>query len=219
MRLGADEGHAHVQAVGPVAEFLLHGSQVQRVGRDDVDGRYLEVLQELELTLGVAGAGRDGQAAQALGAVVDAQAAGEEAVARHVLKGVLGPDADHVHAARHEICPGVHVVSRVVDDRGRARGARGGVQADHVRHGTGQHARGVCAAQVVLGGEWQLDDVVRGGDGGQVDPGLGEAAGVELRAGRAFEGGGQARLLDVVELAAREKLFRTIGFHDGIRKS
>ena len=82
---------------------------------------YLKVFQKLELPLGIARPGRDGQAAQPFGPVMDAKATGEEPVAGHVLKGVLGPHPDHVHAAGHEIGPGINVVSGVVDDRGRAR--------------------------------------------------------------------------------------------------
>ena len=84
--------------------------------------------------------GRDGQHAQPLAAVVDAQAAGEQAVPGHVLADVGLAAAAGIHGPGHEVGPAVQVVLGVEDRRGCARGAGGGVQPDEVVQGPGQQA-------------------------------------------------------------------------------
>ncbi len=84
-------GRSGWQVPGSLPISRNHIGQVQGVGRDDVHGRDVEIHNELDLTHAVAGPGRDGQAAQALGAVVDARR-GEQPVAGHVLEDVRGPD-------------------------------------------------------------------------------------------------------------------------------
>ncbi|MNE87715.1 hypothetical protein D3C80_1849490 [compost metagenome] len=67
--------------------------QVQHVGRGDHDDVGLEVADQLDLLLGLAAGHRDHGAAQALGAVVGAQAAGEQAVAVGDVDAIAGAAA------------------------------------------------------------------------------------------------------------------------------
>ncbi len=64
-----------------------------------------EVLDELELTLGVARPGGDGHAAETFRPEMNAEAAREQAVAGHVLEDVALAHARHVEATGHEIGP------------------------------------------------------------------------------------------------------------------
>ncbi len=63
------------------ADLLGDRREVQEVARRAADDRRAEVLHEHDLLLGVASACREDRAAELLGAVVRAKAAGEEAVA------------------------------------------------------------------------------------------------------------------------------------------
>ena len=86
--LGAVEADAQRQVLGPQAAVARRVGQVHGVGRRAAQGGGAEVAHDLELPLGVAaGDGHDG-AAQALGAEVQAEPAGEEAVAEGVLEQV-----------------------------------------------------------------------------------------------------------------------------------
>ena len=97
--------------------------------------------------------------AQALGAVVRAQAAGEQAVAVGDMHLVAGARAGGADRARHQVAPGVDVLLRIADHRRLAGGARGGVDAHDLVHRHGEHAERIGVAQVGLGGERELRQV------------------------------------------------------------
>ena len=69
----------------------------------------LEVEDQLHLPLGHAARHRDHRAAEALGAVVRAEPAGEQPVAVGDVNDVAGPAAGGADRARHEVRPGVDV--------------------------------------------------------------------------------------------------------------
>ena len=136
---------------------------VQQIARRDVHDGGLEILHGLDLPLRVAAADGDDGHAHALGPVVQAQAAGEQAVGHHVLEDVGrgGPGPDD--APGEQVRPVVEVVARVVDDRGDARRAAGGVNPQDLVHVHGQQCPlGKLTPQIVLGRERDAPEVVAG---------------------------------------------------------
>ena len=113
--------------------------------------------------------------AEALGAVVRAQAAGEQAVAIGDVHLVAGTRARGAHRARHDVRPGVDVLRGVADHGRLAGGARRGVDAHDALHRHREHAEGIGFAQVDLGGERKLRQV---GERAQIS--RAHAGGVEL---------------------------------------
>ena len=152
-RLGAE--HAQPQrGRGRVEPHALHRvGQRQHVGRRGHDHRGAELLDELDLLLGVAAAHRDHRGAERLAAVVGAEAAGEEAVAVGVEDDVLAARAGHAQRARHDRGPALDVALGVADHGGTAGGAGRGVHTHHLGHRHREEAVGVVVAQVLLGGE------------------------------------------------------------------
>jgi hypothetical protein len=102
------EHSARVDALA--LELVGNGQHVR--GRDHDDVR-LEVLDQLHLLFGLAAGHRDDGAAQPLGAVVRAQAAGEQAVAVGHMHHVAGPAAGGADRAGHQVGPVVDVVACV----------------------------------------------------------------------------------------------------------
>jgi hypothetical protein len=135
--------------------------------REHVGGRHhddlgREVADELHLALGQAARDRDDRAAEPLGAVVGAQAAGEEAIA-------VGDVDDHAAApacgadrAGHDVGPGVDVASGVADHRRLARRAAGRVDPHDLVAWHREHLEGIVVAQVLLAGEGKLRQVSEG---------------------------------------------------------
>ena len=113
----------------------------------------------------IAAADRDHGAAQALGAVVGAEAAGEQAVAVGDVADVAGPAAGGADRAGHQVGPVVDVAARVADDGGLARGAAGGVDAHDLLARHGEQAERVGVAQVGLLAEREPGQVLAGGPG------------------------------------------------------
>ena len=131
----------------------------QHVARRHHDDLGLEVGDELHLALGHAAAERNHREAEALGPVVRAESAGEQAVAVGHVHLVARARARGAHRARHDVRPGVDVLRGVADHRGLAGGARGGVDAHDLVHRHREHAEGIGLAQVGLGGERELRQV------------------------------------------------------------
>ncbi len=119
----------------------------------------LKSLDELHLLLGLAARHRDDGAARALGAVVRAEAAGEQAVAVGHVHHVAGPPARGADGTRHQVGPGVDVLQRVADHGRLAGGARRRMDARDVLARHGEHAEGVVVAQVALHRERKLRQV------------------------------------------------------------
>ena len=182
--------------------------QPQRVRGDDVQRRGAEVLHQRDLAAAVARAGGDRQRAEPLGAVVQAEPAGEQAVAHHVLEDVAGAQADHPERARDQVGPRRQVAPRV-EDRGRAPGGpRGGVQPHQLVAADGEQAVGevLVRAQVVLDREGQARQVGERGEALRVEPGGPEDPAVVRRAAGAGERRAQPRHLQALEAGAVQRL-------------
>ena len=111
VRLGTDhEGAESGVPAGIDALFTHDLIQAGGVRRDGVHHGGAEVREELQLTQGVAGRCGDGKHAHLLGAVLEAESAGEHPVARCVLENVLGTAAHHPQAAGDGIGPFVQVL-------------------------------------------------------------------------------------------------------------
>src|SRR5207249_9102993 len=109
---------------------------------------------------GIARRDRHDRHPDALGAVVEAEAAGEEPVAEGDLQEVAAARAGRSHHARHDLTPGLEVARRVPDDGGLALGAGGGVQACDLAELHGEEADRVVVAQIGLPDERQARQVV-----------------------------------------------------------
>jgi len=126
MRLGAQEGDAELAIFLRIHALIREGVQErQRVAGYDVNDGGAQVLHEEDLALAVSRRRGQDQGPQALGAVMEAQAAGEEPVAHHVLEDVGCPHAGGVHGPGEKLRPAVDILSRVEYHRDPARGARG----------------------------------------------------------------------------------------------
>ena len=132
---------------------------LQGVGGGAAEGRDAEVLHQHHLLFGVARGGRDDRRAQALGRVVHAEAAREEAVAVGDLHDGLGRAAGALEGPGRAFGPDVEVALRARRDGRLAGGAGGGVDAHDVAQGRAQHAEGVLVAEVFLDREGQLGEV------------------------------------------------------------
>ena len=110
-----------------------------------------EVLDELNLLLGLPAGHRNHRAAQPLGAVVRAEAAGEQAVSVRHVHDVAGAAARGADRTCDQIRPGVDVLARVADHGGLARRAAGRVDAHDLLARHREHAERVVVAQVLLG--------------------------------------------------------------------
>ena len=162
--LGAEEAHAQLE-VGKVHLLVADGlAHHQRVGGGAGDGVAAQVLHEHELALGVAGGGGHDGRADLLHAVMEPQAAGEQAVAVGDLHGVVLRHARAAKAAGHALGPHLDVALGVAGDDGLAGRAGGGVDAHDLRAGRGKGAVRVVVAQVALIHEGQELQVRKGAD-------------------------------------------------------
>ena len=179
--LGSEQSLAEL---GVVLDADAHGVgdvvEVDQVGRGARDGGDAEVLDELDLPLGVAGAGGQDGRPDLLAAVVGAEAAGEQAVAVGDLEDVPGSDADGGHGAGEGLGPVVQVVLGVSDQRGLPGGTGGDVVPHDLVLRNGEELVRVVVAQVLLVHERELADVRQTGDVVRVDLVLDHAVVVEL---------------------------------------
>ena len=112
-----------------------------------------EVLEQHDLAPGVAAGHGDHRGPQAFGAVVGAQAAGEQAVAVGVVDDIAPVGAGRGQGPGHELGPGLQVPCGVGHRGGFAGGAGAGVNPHHLLHGHGEHAEGVIVPQILFSGE------------------------------------------------------------------
>ena len=169
--------------------------------------RDAEVAHELELAVGVAAGDRQDGGAETLAAVVQAETAGEQAVAVGVLQHVAGLHAAGGQRAGDEVGPQVDVAGRVAHGGRIAGRARRGVHAHHALARHGEHAERVVVAQVDLGGERQRAQIVVAGHVAGRHAGLGEPAAVERHVvGGVAQGGPQALHLGIAQKLDRHGL-------------
>ena len=133
----------------------------QHVGRRDHDHVRLKIVDELNLSLGHAARHGDHRATEALGAVMGAQPAGEEAIAIGHMRLHAGATAAGPNGAGDHIGPVFDVALRVADDCRLAGGSRGGMNAGDLVLRHGEHAEWIVVPQVGLGGERKLGEVAQ----------------------------------------------------------
>ena len=129
---------------------------VARRHRDDVG---LEVVDQLHLPLGHAAGDRHHRAAELFGAVMRAEAAGEQAVAISVVHQHAGAPAGGADRARHHVGPDVDIALRVADHDRLAGRARGRVDADQLFARHRKHVEGIIVAQVGLHREREFGEI------------------------------------------------------------
>ncbi len=162
--LGAEQADLERAGAQVHALRLGHLGNRQRVGRRRTQHTGAEVHDQRDLALGRAAGHRHHRCAQALGAVVRAQPAGEQAVAVGVVHHVARARAGRGHRARHQAGPGFDVLLGVADDGRLAGRARRGMQARQLRHRAREHAERVVVAQIGLEREGQPRDIGQGAD-------------------------------------------------------
>ncbi len=173
-RLGAEDRDLEGGLAGVQAELLEAVRDGQQVGGRGEDGARLEVGDQLHLLLRLPAGHRDHGRPDALGAVVGAEAAGEQAVAVRVVHAVTGADAAGAEAAGDEGGPRGQVVVGVADHGGLAGGAGGGVDAAQLGARGGERAERVALPQELLVRVRELGEVpelreVRGVDAVRVE--------------------------------------------------
>ena len=158
--LGAEQADPHrgIARIDALARELV--GDRQHVGRRHQNDPRTEFTDELDLALAETARHRHHGAAQPLGAVMRAQAAGEQAVTVGIVDDVARPRAAGVERARHEVGPGADVARRVAHHRRPAGGAARGMNAHALFARDGQHAVRIGIAQVGLGGEGKALEIV-----------------------------------------------------------
>ena len=187
-RLGAADRRAELQA-RHVHDVLADRERVARRAAEDLAA---EVLEQLRMARRVAARGRDDGAAEPLGAVVEPEPAGEEAVPVRDVDERPGPAAGGRDRASAAVGPEGDVVARVRDDRRLAARPRRGVDADALLARHAEHPERVRVAQLGLRRERLL------GQGLELDP--------EARA--------ETLALEALELGAGHRLQLGLEDHD-----
>ena len=182
--LGPGLGAEAAVAQRELAQIDAHAGRdlgdVERVGRRRAEDARAEILHQRHLPLGGAARDRNGGEAEPLGAVVEAEPAGEQPVAIGIVEDVAGPGAHAGERARHQVRPEIEIGLGVADHGRLAGRARGGMQPQQVLARHGEQAERISVAQVGLDRERQARDV-----GERLDLlGL-HAGGIEFRAGHA----------------------------------
>ena len=144
-----------VDALG--VELIQDGEQVARRDEDDVR---LEIADQLDLPLGHAAGDRHHRQSEPLGAVMEAEPAGEQPVAVGILRQHAGPAAGRAHRARDDVGPGLDVVAAIADHRRLAGRAGGGVDAQQLVARHRHQPERIIVAQLGFGGEGKLAQIV-----------------------------------------------------------
>ena len=158
-RLGAVHTDAQRRAArvdALAAEFV---GNVEHVGRGDHDDGRLEVADQLHLLFGLPAGHRDHRATELFGAVMGAEAAGEQPVAVGDVDDVARPAAGGVDRAGDQVGPHVDVGLGIADDGRLAGRPARSMDAHHLLARHGEHAVGVVVAQVLLGREGKAGEV------------------------------------------------------------
>ena len=169
-RLGAEHGDLQADLVRRHAALGEGLSEGQRVARRAGDHIGAEILDERQLPFGHPSRDWDDRHSQAFAAVVEAEAAGEQAVAVGVVEGHPGLGAGRRERARHDARKDVEVMVGVGDDGGLSGRPRrsGDAPQPFPRHRDAPER--VRVAQVVLpreGQRAQFTERVDGREGAQ----------------------------------------------------
>ena len=169
-------------------------------------------LQQHRLARGLPARHGNHGGADPLAALVEAEPAGEQAVAVGVVDQHPRPDAGHRHRARHQLGPGLEVRARVADDGGLAVAAARGLDAHDLLARNREQPERIVLAQVALVGERDVRQVVEGCDVvGTADACLREPLCPErLALSTRCDGRAQPLELERGELLARHRLRRGV---------
>ena len=97
---------------------------------------------------------------------MQAEPAGEHAVAKGHLHAIGGHDAGHLHKTHDAIVPYVHVMTVIAHDDGLSRSSGRRMKLHHLIQGNSEHAIGKRLAQRMLVGEGKLPHVFQALDVG-----------------------------------------------------
>ena len=114
----------------------------QHVGRCDGDDAGFEVADHPHLALGKSARRGDYGAAEPFRSAVEAEAAGEQAVAVGDVQHVAGPRAGGAQAAGDEVSPHIQVVPGVADDGGNPGGTARRMNTDDLLARTANMPKG-----------------------------------------------------------------------------
>src|SRR6266542_4496697 len=142
------------------ALLACHLDEPEWIGRDRRQDGRAQVTHELELEQRAPGADGDDHRAQTLGAVVEAEAAAEQAEGRRDLDDAGGADARGHVAARHRLAPLLDVARRVRVEHRIAGRPAGHLDAPVPGAPRAGEPEGIGVAKVVLGEEGQAPPVV-----------------------------------------------------------
>ena len=134
--------------------------QIRCVGRRAAEDRRAEILHELQLPVGIAGGHGERQAAELLAAAVEAEAAGEQAVAVGDLADVFRSCARGRQRSCAAVVPEVDILLGVEGDDALAGRAGGGVDADTFFQRLRKQTEGVCIPQIRLAQKRELVQIV-----------------------------------------------------------
>src|SRR5437764_6518489 len=151
-RLGAEDAGAEAEArrLGDVV------GDRQRVARRAAEDRRAEILEQLRLPRRVATRSGDDRAAEPLGSVMDAEAAGEEAVAVRDMNDGARPGSRRRERAGAAVRPRREIGARVADDRRLPTRTRGGVDPDALLERDLQQPERIRVTQLRLDAEGQF---------------------------------------------------------------
>ncbi len=151
-RLGAEDAGTEAEARG-LGDVVGDRECVARSAAEDLGA---EVLEQLRLARRVAARRRDDRAAEPLRPVVDAETAGEQAVAVGDVDDGARPPSGRGQRAGATVRPRREVGSRVRDDRRLPTGARRGVDPDALLERHLQEPKWIGVPELRLDAEGQL---------------------------------------------------------------
>ena len=158
-RFCTEDATLHLEVTNVDAHLFGNIDNTYKVTRGSAHCGNAEVLHEHHLAFGIAAADGDDGCTEGFETAVDAETAGEQAVAVEVLHDVGAAEAASEESALHDLGPHVHVFLGVANNDGLAGGARTGVQAHDFAQVYGEQAIRVGVAQVLLHGEGELRNV------------------------------------------------------------
>ncbi len=147
-----------------VAHFLHTLAEISGVAGRAAEDRRLQIHDEHDLTVGIAGAGRDRQTADLMGAAVQAGAAGEQTVSVGNLADILFGAAGCHDRSGAALFPQIDIMLCVESDDALSGGTGGGLDPDAVLQGLAHQAVGIGFSQIALGQERKLVKVINGLD-------------------------------------------------------